>query len=321
VVFEITCLKEQPVPDESFVHWLLNSESPSIRYLTLTTLLDRPDDDAEVSAARRAIMQEGLVPAILAHQDQDGHIKGERNFYKPFYTSTHWSMLLLTELAADPADGRLQRGAEFILAATEQGARLSHKPERQDWVCVWGNLLRYLAYCGRADDPRVEVVVETLALAAGPRGWGCRYNGQLACAWGAARPIWGLAGLPADLRTPQVEAAAASGIRFLLEGSYSLLKADYPTPGKIHPLWGRINFPLFYQVDILFTLRALADLGALDHPGAQPALDWLEDRRQSSGHWQGSSSYQRHTWPDLGETDRWVSLHAARVLKEAGRWS
>ena len=187
-------------------------------------------------------------------------------------------------------------------------------------MCVWGNLLRYVAYCGRADDPRVGVVVETLALAAGPRGWGCRYNDQLACAWGAVRAIWGLAALPADLRTSAVEAAVASGVRFLLEASYSLVKADYPTPGTIHPLWGRMSFPLFYQVDILFTLRALDDLGALDPPGAQPALDWLEAQRQTDGRWQGSSPYQGRTWPGLGEPDRWVSLHAARVLKTAGRW-
>ena len=100
------------------------------------------------------------------------------------------------------------------------------------------------------------------------------------------------------------------------------MEANYPTPqgGSIHSLWSRLNFPLFYQADISLVLRALADLGKLDHPGAADALDWLRERRSSKGSWRGASPYRQRTW-DLGEreeTDRWVSLHASLVLQAAG---
>ncbi len=71
--------------------------------------------------------------------------------------------------------------------------------------------------------------------------------------------------------------------------------------------WFRLNFPLFYSADILFTLRGLQELGALEHPRAQEALDWLRARRNARGVWRGASPYRRRTWP---------ALHALTVLKD-----
>jgi hypothetical protein len=79
---------------------------------------------------------------------------------------------------------------------------------------------------------------------------------------------------------------------------------------------------MFYQVDILFTLRVLAELDALAQPGAQAALDWLAQQQKPNGRWRGRSPFRQRTWPALGgreETERWVSLHARRILQQAGR--
>src|SRR5512145_1771387 len=105
--------------DNNLVAWLLESANPSIRYLTLRNLLDRPQDDPEVQMARQTIMQTGPVPMILAGQTEQGNWQGERGYYTPKYVSSHWSMVLLVEYAADPADPRIQRGAESMLKATE----------------------------------------------------------------------------------------------------------------------------------------------------------------------------------------------------------
>jgi hypothetical protein len=108
-----------------------------------------------------------------------------------------------------------------------------------------------------------------------------------------------------------------SGLQFLLEEN-SLVAADYPVPegGKVHSIWSRLNFPLFYQADILFVLRVVAELGELDHPGVKPALEWLESRRAKNGKWRGTNPYKQRTWQELGggtETSRWVSLQAAII--------
>ena len=136
--------------DPPSIPWLLAARTPSIRYLTLRRLLGRPEDDAEVQAARREMAATGPIPAILAGQTERGNWAGERSYYTPKYTSTHWSMTLLAELAADGPDEQLRRGAEFMLADTEAGVR----EEGHGWVCFWGNLLRYALHCGFEDDPR-----------------------------------------------------------------------------------------------------------------------------------------------------------------------
>ncbi|MEW6230858.1 MAG: hypothetical protein AB1566_00925 [Chloroflexota bacterium] len=303
--------------DSDFIHWLLAASTPSIRYLTLRSLLAQPTDDPEVEDARQAIMAEGPVPAILTGQTDKGDWAGEHSYYTPKYTSTHWSMLLLAELAADGVDPRLRRGTAFMLAATQDELKQAITKNAHGLSCFWGNLLRYALHCGQADDPRMHVIVNYLAHDAQEAGWRCSHNDELPCAWGAARALWGLAALPARPRPLQAEAAIQNALTFLLE-TYHLVEADYPTSGRVHPLWFRLNFPLFYQADILFVLRVLAELGALDHPGAQSALQWLASQRKPDGRWPGASPFRQRTWQalaNLEETDRWASLQAAIILQ------
>ncbi|MEZ4660143.1 MAG: hypothetical protein R2911_21505 [Caldilineaceae bacterium] len=303
--------------------WLLKSEIPSIRFKTLVDLLEHPPQQPCVENARRAVAHSGPVPAILAGQTASGAWANEHSYYTPKYVSIHWSMLLLTELAIDAQDARFQRGVDYMLNATrsELAARMS--AGNLGFSCFWGNLLRYALYAGRHDDARVQKLIQYAArdLHRGPCQ--CVHNDNHACAWGVARTLWGLALIPSAHRAREIDHAIDQGVKFLLH-SFRLVDANYPTPdaGKIHSLWSRLNFPLFYQADILFTLRALADLHKLDHPGAQPALDWLQARQQANGRWRGSSPYRARTWRAIGdaeETNRWVSLQSATILKLSGR--
>lgn len=310
--------------EAGFRAWLLGAATPSIRYRTLTGLLGLPVGDARVRAARRAIMSGGPVPAILARQTKSGRWLGEHSFYTPKYVSTHWSMMLLAELDVEPDDPRFGKGVEYMLAATsEQRSKSRYALQGPGWSCFWGNLLRYAITAGFAEDARVGEIIRYACedLEVGPCR--CRANGGNPCAWGAVRTLWGLAAIPKEKRTGAEEGAIAQGLRFLLS-SFNLLEADYPSSdrGRVSPLWFKLSFPLFYQVDILFTLRVLGELEALDHPGARAALDWLEGRRGRDGRWHGTSPFRSRTWRQLGdreETDRWVSLHAARALQQAGR--
>lgn len=308
---------------ELFTNWLLETEVASIRYFTLRHLLGRREEDGEVAAARSAIMHEGLVPIMLARQTGQGKWQGEHSFYTPKYVSTHWSMLLMTEYGADQNDTRLQRGVDFMLGDSEKLVVERSSPERQDWVCLFGNILRYAIYFGRGEDPRLAKLIHMLVLAAQERDWRCHYNGDLPCAWGALRSLWGLAALPPHLRTPEVEKAIQSGVKFIYGGEFALHEGSYPTPGSAHEVWSKLNFPLFYQSDVLFALRVAADLNVLKMPAVETALQWLLGRRQENGRWRGASPFGSRTWRgmrDSTETSRWVSLQAAMVLKAAGLW-
>lgn len=302
--------------------WLLASEIPTIRYLTRTRLQDLPAGDTQVVAEREAIMATGPVPAILAHQGENGAWAGEQSYYTPKYRSTHWSLTLLTECHIDGADERFQRGVDYMLETVGPKIVRDLEQGKTGFSCFWGNLLRYAFRAGRGDHETIQTMLHYAARDV-HTGCRCTYNYNLACGWGVSRTMWGLAAVPAETRNAEIKAAIAAGLDFLL-AQHNLSAADYPydeEKGKVHPLWFRLNFPLFYQADILFTLRVLADLDALDRPGAQPALDWLQQKQLSTGRWRGSSPYRRRTWKEIGdatETGRWVSLFSALVLKEAG---
>lgn len=81
-------LRSVLVPEQDFVHWLLNTNTPSIRYLTLRHLLGRPEADTDVRPAWREMQTTGPIPAILAEQAEAGHWAGERSYYTPKYIST-----------------------------------------------------------------------------------------------------------------------------------------------------------------------------------------------------------------------------------------
>jgi hypothetical protein len=309
--------------ESEFAAWLLSARTPSIQYRTRVDLLGCPIDEPRVVQARQAIMRSGPVPAILTHQTNTGNWNGERSYYTPKYVSTHWSLMLLAELDVDGGDARFRQGIQYMLDATadDLGKRLD--TNSFGLSCFWGNLLRYALHAGMAEDPRVENVIHyaTLGLQDGPCR--CEHNWGYECAWGVVRTLWGLAAIPKAQRKGETENAISQGVKFLLD-SFRLIEANYPSQenGSINPIWFKLNFPLFYQVDILFTLRVLDELDMLNHPGAQAALDWLERSRGRNGSWLGKSPFRQRTWRELGdreETNRWVSLHASRILQHAGR--
>jgi hypothetical protein len=306
--------KSTNMRDPAVLDWLLASTVPSIRYLTRLYL------DQDDPGLTREIMRTGPVPVILAGQTEAGNWAGEQSYYTPKYVSTHWSMLLATELAADGSDPRLQAGVEFMLSATREELQQESARGRYGLSCFWGNLLRYAAYCGFHNDTRVQAITHYLVQDSLGSGWRCRYNDGLACAWGCARALWGLAALPAMERMPKVRETIDQGVDWLLNG-HDLVAADYPTPGRVHPLWFRLNFPLFYQADILFVLRVLTELGAGGHPGAAAALEWLAGRRMKNGRWRGANPFRLRTWAgtaDGPDADRWATLYALRVLSPGG---
>lgn len=296
------------------IAWLLESPTPSIRYLTLTRILGKPEGDAETQAARRSIA--GCDPAarMLAKQNADGSWQNPRHYYSPKYRSSHWSMLLLSELGVEPQHPALQRGAAFMRACFANDKRL-HSGTETFWGCLWGNMLRYQLYCQAPQDELMAFVLDyvTRDLQNFSR---CRYNNGLPCAWGVARDLFGLALLPEEKRNPSIRQAIRTGLKFLLE-DHDLLKADYPHVEKIHELWSKTSFPLFYHADILFVLRVARELNALEYPQAQRALVWLREQRNQNGTWSGGSPFQQRTWPLLAQGDsiqRWITLQALSVL-------
>lgn len=299
-------------------NWLLESPTATIRYQTMRDLLNLPPDHSDCRAAYEAIQTSGAVPAILNHQVDSGRWNYPQHYYTPKYTSTHWSMMLLEELLCDPEEPRFQAAIEFMLSASQPAVE---KYQNSGFTCLWGNIIRYCVYGRKLADPRLQYMIDLTAKSLGSEKCKCDWNWQMPCVWGAARSIWGLISIPKTDRSATIDLAIQSGLEFVLENANLIIdNQSSQFEKKTHATWSKLNFPLFYQADVLFILRLLYQEDLLDHPLATKLINWIESKQKPNGRWQGSSPFRQRTYRDLGgpeETSRWVTLQATSILKKA----
>jgi hypothetical protein len=303
-------LKGDPVP------WLLERSDPAVRAMALRTLLDRTPRDAELREAQQRAMSAPPIATILRRQRADGTWPGP-NLYQPKYQGSHWSALLLSEYGADANDPRVRRAARRILeelASPGMGGMRWALDSDHGVSCFSGNVVRYVSLAGYGNDPRLEPLVSRLVRDSKKFDAACAINNEEPCAWGYARLVWGLAALPEGARTREVQRTLRRGVEFLL--SYRVERGRYPSPYGASYLWRQLSFPLFYQADVLFVLRAVDAAGAIKDDRAQPAIAWLLSRQDSRGRWAARAPYSGRM-PSKVEASKWVTLQVCSILKHA----
>ena len=81
---------------KSATDWLLEEDQPSIRYLALTQLLEKPEHDPRLKPQKNKMTERGWAADILANQDPEGYWVSKESLYKPKYLSTNWMLLILS---------------------------------------------------------------------------------------------------------------------------------------------------------------------------------------------------------------------------------
>jgi hypothetical protein len=318
--------------------WLLeiDTENPSVRYFALRDLLALPETNVKVREARAAIMRSGPVPIILAGQEPFGAWVKPGSGYSPKYRSTVWSLLILAELGADPEEGRIRKGCEYLLdhSLASNGAFSAYqKPVPSGtFHCLNGNLILTLQRLGYGGDPRVQTARDWLARsivgqppiayhasAVAAPGFACGVNERQPCAWGANKAIRALLEVPKEARSPLIKSALKAGAEFLL--SRDPVVADYPYTRRVSSTWFKLGFPLSYWSDILETVSNLVELGYGKDPRLNPGLEWIVSKQDENGRWKLENGLNGKMWVNLetkGKPSKWVSLRALRVLKRVG---
>jgi hypothetical protein len=315
--------------------WLLEPDNPSARYLALTRLLDQAPDSPAAMAARSAIPNSDPARSILDAQfaglDAAGGpsgywIKPDLG-YSPKYRATVWQIIFLAQLGA-PAVEPIRRACDYVLdhcryLADRHGrrdGRFTASKGRQGAInCLNGNLLWALQRLGLGDDPRLAEAREATAGAIDRHGFGCRYNDDLACAWGAVKVLRAFLEAAADQRTPIVEGVIDQATTLLL--SVPLLEAVYPATRAVSPRWFQLCFPLGFNCDILEAMGALMLAGQADHPHMQDAVEWLVSKQGADGKW-ALERVPGKMWTSfgtVGQPDKWVTIRALEAVKALSR--
>ncbi len=318
------------------ISWLLEGDNPSVRYYTLTDILDKPETDADVTAAKEAIMQSGLVPAILEKQRDPAYEEGFHRFYHAKYRGLVWQLIVLAELGAVPNE-QIRTQCEYLLdhsqaadggfamqtAVTTGGGRAS-----EVIPCLCGNMVWSLLRFGYGGDLRLQRGIGWLTghiqlhdgedkSPADARFHNEACWGKHTCFMGVLKPLKALAAIPGAQRTPDVEEAIASIAEYFL--LHHIYKRSHGLAKVAKPGWLKFAFPLMYQTDTLEILDILTGLGLRDGR-MHDAVEVVRSKQGDDGRWraENTANNAKLLVPFSQEDqDKWVTLRAMRVL---GRW-
>jgi len=318
-------------------NWLLDSGDPSIRYFTLTEVLDRRSDSKEVLAAKKEIPNGPVVKTLLSGQRADGGF-GVHPYQK--WTGAHWRLVSLVELGIPPGFRPAVKATDLVLKWLLGEAHVSNVPRidgrYRRCASQEGNALAACSRLGLAEDPRVVKLAESLVEWQWPDGgWNCdrRPEADHSSVNESLSTLWGL-----------VEYQRATGNRGFLEPierasefflQHHLFRSDH-TGEIINPRMVKLHYPLYWHCDILQELTVLSRAGKLDDSRTKEALDIVEKRRAPDGLWHAGDYYwsMRRTplttskvnvsnvevvdWGRKGP-NKMITLNALRALKAAGR--
>ena len=164
------------------IPWLLESDEPWTRYRTLVDLLDKPEGDAEVQAARAEMLAHPQVKALIAEVARwpGGAIKRHNDAGHTIY-----KLSTLADFGVRADDPGMAPAIEAVMAhRSPEGAFQSlvniakafggTGEDIWTWVlCDAPTLLYALLAMGLDDDPRVRQAADHLARLAEETGWRC----------------------------------------------------------------------------------------------------------------------------------------------------
>jgi len=301
----------------NLLDWLLEPDNPSARYLALTGLLGRRADDPEVQAAQAAIPGWGPVKAILNAQWPAGYWMHPGLGYSPRHKATVWQVIFLAQLGT-PRIEAVDRACAYLLdhSRLPNGLFAANKTAHRAILCLSGSLLRAFLQLGY-QDPRLEESLEALAQAAVGSNFRCccqagwrppRHRDGLPCPWGAAKTLNALAGVPAERRSPAMQAAVEAGVALLLRDD------GYPAANRLDD---RLSFPLGHNSDPAEALEVLDRLGLGGDPRSAPAVEAVRSKQDRDGRW-ALEYTPENTWANfgtVGQPNKWVTLRALRVIR------
>ena len=262
---------------QSTIEWLLEADQPSIRYRTLTEILDRPSDDQDVRSSFTQIPKKGWAAQILKEQlpsfagGWSGYWHNYSLLNRPKYITTVWKFLVLADLG-------LKATNEQMLDTCILLRDRYLKAKYQYHLCMTANITRALIQSKFDDQRRIRRAIDWLvAEQKDDGGWHCFSpdKGTLDC-W---EPLSAFASLKRDRWNRGIKRSVERGAEFYLE------RRLHREGKKKYEPWFRFHYPVHYYYDLLVGLEVLTSLGYANDRRMKLALDLLRRKRSSNGRW------------------------------------
>lgn len=295
---------------KNVIQWLLEGDV-SIRYLTHKYLLR--SGQAILDGLQKSIALEGYGARFLSCQTGSGH--WGLYYYQPKWTSTHYTLLDLKNIGAQPALKPCRDMVERMLdqCMTADGGLNLSKNEHPSDICVDGMALSYAAwFC--PEEPRLERLVSFLLSSQKADGG---FAWDLSSKEGDPHTtICVLEGLsqysacPRRREFPGMEAVIAEAFGYLSARGLFMEDRD--------KRFLKLSYPHRYRYDLLRALECLTDLKVPVQVDPKPALSWLLSKRGEDGRWPLELIHPGKThfsMEEPGQPSRFITLKALRVLE------
>jgi len=331
-------MKLEQITNDKTIGWLLEKENPSVRYFTLTKLLNKSESDKEVLEAKDDIMKIGIVPAILDKQNEAGYWGEPQRFYTNKYSGTGWQLIILAGLGADMSDTRIKKACEFILHNSQDiesygfSVRRSAKHggglHSEVIPCLTGNMIWSLIKLGYLNDERVMHGIAWICkyqrsddgISDAPKDWPYdRFEicwGKHTCHMGVVKSLKALSAIPKEQRTSSVAEKIQTLSEYML--IHHIYKKSHDLKSTSKPGWLKLGFPLMYQTDILEILEILVELDYCDSRMGE-AIEKLRTKQNNEKRWDLENTFNGRMIKDIeikGKSSKWITLKAFNVLRQ-----
>ena len=321
---------------DELIRWLLSSDEPWTRYHTLVDLLDRPEDDAEVQAARVEMIAHKQVQALIEEAATwPGYaLKRHNDARHPIYKFS-----TLADFGVRVTDPGMSAGIEAIMAhRSPEGAFqcLLNIPkvfggtgeDEWNWIaCDAPTLLYALLAMGLGDDPWVRQAVDHLVSLVDDNGWRCVAAPELGKFKGPGRredpcPIANVYALKALSQVPELmdSPATRAGVEMLL------WHWEHQAERKIYMFGIGTDFRKlkysFVWYNILHVVDVLSRFPFVHNDSRfREMVEALTTHADEGGHYAASSMYR--AWKGWSFADKkhpspWLTFLVRRVQKRMG---
>ena len=297
------------------VGWLLESD-PSVRWQVLR---DLTETSREIIAAERSrVATEGWGAELLEAQRPDG--QWGDGVTTPFWWSNLYTLVFLRDLGVDPANARVRSAIDRVRDTVTWGPGWGNSPffEGEVEPCINGRVVALGAYFGVRSDRLVDrLLSEQLA----DGGWNCEAErGSVRSSFHTTICVLeGLLAFEAAFGwSPTIAATRARAHEYLLERR---LMRRLSTGETIDLLWTTFAFPPLWHYDVLRALDYFRSADVKPDSRFEEAVAIVRERRGDDGRWRLDVRHRdtlyEHIAGEVGAPNRWVTLHALRVLAHA----
>jgi hypothetical protein len=283
--------------NDKTIDWLLQGE-PWIQYRTRLDLLGQSDTDPQVIAARKTMLADPKIKALLAElTDWPGTVlSSHRSASQPFH-----KLEFIADLGLNIGDPPVRKIVDKVMQhQSRQGPFQlptnvpvhfggSGKDEWAWALCDAPVILASLIRMGMSEDPRVQTATEYLVSLVRENGWPCAVSPELGKFRGPGRkddpcPYATLVMLKVLVHVPELResSSAKTGVETLLS-LWDESKNVHPYMFFMGTDFRKLKAPLFWY-DILHVLDILSHFEwAEKYPRFKQMLDTVETKANDEG--------------------------------------